>query len=358
VRVARGTAYLYFAFDIGQGIDLKAAALLVKEPAEPTVMRHRRPAPTYFQFEAPPLRVRLTTPEIAIGGHRTSAAAEAVLFDFGALSVRYTIPLQGPLDDLIAISAAMEEEASPLVEDARRRTGEILDAIGPAVTNAAIAPLVEDYVVYEIGALEPPTVPDSLLAREPHVVARILRGEAGELSDDEVQDALSARIAYGRSDLTLADWNAALVFDEDAEDALSVLEYANTQLLEMRLLDGKLDQALDRSYEAVSARRRMPFMPLDLRRIGQMQVDGALLHERVRNALKLLGDQYLSRLYRLAAGRFHLAEWNASIERKLEVIESVYQKLFDRASTRRMELLEVLVVILILVEIVLSFTGH
>jgi hypothetical protein len=126
----------------------------------------------------------------------------------------------------------------------------------------------------------------------------------------------------------------------------------------MRLLDGKLDRSLDRCYEAVSTKGfRLPFVPLDVRRIGRMQVDGALLYERVRNALKLLGDQYLSRLYRLAAGRFHLAEWHSSIQRKLDALESVYGKLFDRAASRRMEFLEWLIVLLILLEILMSLSG-
>ena len=39
-----------------------------------------------------------------------------------------------------------------------------------------------------------------------------------------------------------------------------------------------------------------------------MQVESAVLFEGVNNALKLLGDQYLARVYRLASQRFHLEE--------------------------------------------------
>jgi hypothetical protein len=46
----------------------------------------------------------------------------------------------------------------------------------------------------------------------------------------------------------------------------------------------------------------------DLHRVAQMQVDSAMLFEGVNNALKLLGDQYLARVYRLASQRFHLEE--------------------------------------------------
>jgi hypothetical protein len=358
VDVVRGTGYLYFAFDVGQGVDLDAAARLLAVPTETTRMRHRRPAPRYFQFEAPPLRVRLEAPAVEIGGRRTNEGAEGVLFDFGALSVRYTVPLEGPLDELIRLSVAMEEEAGALVDDARRRADGLFQVVRSAVATPGIAPLSEAYGVYHIPELAPPVAAAELLAGQPRSIARILRGEPGDLSADEVQDALSARISYGPADLTLVDWNSALIFDEEAEDACAVLEYVNTQLLEMRMLDDKLDRSLDRCYEAVTGRRlAIPFVPLDVRRIGQMQVDGALLYERVRNALKLLGDQYLSRLYRLAAGRFHLAEWHGSIQRKLEALESVYGKLFDRAATQRMEFLEWMVVFLIVVEIVMSLFG-
>jgi hypothetical protein len=89
--------------------------------------------------------------------------------------------------------------------------------------------------------------------------------------------------------------------------------------------------------------------------IAQLQVDGALLFERVTNTLKLLGDQYLARVYRLVSQRFHLEDWDASILRKLETLESIYGKMSDRAGTRRMELLEWIIIVLITISIAVSF---
>jgi len=59
--------------------------------------------------------------------------------------------------------------------------------------------------------------------------------------------------------------------------------------------------------------------------------------EGVNNALKLLGDQYLARLYRLVAQRFHLVEWDGSILRKLETLEGIYQKISDQVVRNSME---------------------
>ena len=70
--------------------------------------------------------------------------------------------------------------------------------------------------------------------------------------------------------------------------------------------------------------------------------------------LKLVGDQYLARLYGLLARRFHLPEWEQSIQRNLDVLESSYQVLSDQATTFRGEFLEWTVIVLIFAEIVLA----
>jgi hypothetical protein len=138
------------------------------------------------------------------------------------------------------------------------------------------------------------------------------------------------------------------------------LEYANVELLEMRYLDQKLDRALDQAFESLSK----PILSLprllgnygaDLRRVAELQVDNAVLFEGVNNTLKLLGDQYLARVYRTANQRFHLKEWDESILRKLETLESIYEKISDQASNRRMEILEWVIIILIAFSIALEF---
>jgi uncharacterized Rmd1/YagE family protein len=80
-----------------------------------------------------------------------------------------------------------------------------------------------------------------------------------------------------------------------------------------------------------------------------------VLFEQVSNALKLIGDQFLARVYAMAGRRFHLADWDRAVTRKLQTIEGIYSKLTDQASERRMEVLEWIIIILIAVSIVLPF---
>jgi hypothetical protein len=95
-----------------------------------------------------------------------------------------------------------------------------------------------------------------------------------------------------------------------------------------------------------------------LRTLGELRVEANGLFERTGNALKLLGDQYLARVYRLAATRFHLKEWERNIKRKLDVAEGVYQVVSDQAASYRTEFLEIIVIVLIMMEIILSILKH
>src|SRR5581483_10493991 len=99
----------------------------------------------------------------------------------------------------------------------------------------------------------------ALWTEHAHTVAQILRAEPRALSQQEVADATSLRLSFGAEDAAFIDTDASLIFDPEGDDLREVLEFANTQLLEMRYLDRQLDEAIDRSYEVLS--RRPPRLP-------------------------------------------------------------------------------------------------
>jgi hypothetical protein len=284
---------------------------------------------------------------------------DIVLYDFGAVSVTFRITLSGGLSGLEELGQTLYDHA-PLRIAAWEAVTRLTQTLGTAVTKPRVSSRVEDYVVYQVPRLSPVTSPADLLAKFGAIIAQTMRAETEPLSELETRDALSSWLQYGREDLTLIDWNAALVMDRDADPILAVLEYANVELLEMRELDDKLDESLGQSHDVFARRDWFGAASLrtraaELRRVAELQLDGALLFEGVNNALKLLGDQYLARVYRLAARRLHLDEWDASILRKLNTLESLYQKLANEQSGRRMEVLEWIIIILIAVSIVLPF---
>ena len=359
--VSSGTCFATFAYEVGLSIDLDEAERRIAAMTQRATIRHKHRAPKYFDYHPSPLRVTQAGDSLTVGFYKTAAAVDAVIYDFGAVSVTYSIPLAGAFFELLAVSEDLYENAS-LMADSRRRVEELLAAIAPAVSKAHISDFVEAYQIFEVEAFSPACTPAELTAHYAHDLAQLLRSEREALSAEEVADALANRISFGTDDVAVIDWEAAFLLGRDLDDVRAVLEFANVELLEMRFLDGQLDDALDESYEALSRRawrriRTPASSRADLQRVAQLQVDGAILFEAVNNALKLLGDQYLARVYRLVSERFHLSEWDASILRKLQTLESIYQKMGDLSTGRRMEVLEWIIIILIAVSIVLPFVS-
>lgn len=360
-----GTGHALFAFDVGQSIDLARAERALAQLRRRERIGRKRRAPAWAENVEAPLLLTQSAPIIDLGPCKTDPQVELVLYDFGAVAVTYAIPLDARLEDLAETSALLDNNPS-LEGDARLRVEQLIKNLGGAVEKPNVAPVPEDYAVFEI-RLPPGVAPNSLWQEHATAVARILRGERGALSEQEVADALLHRVSYGPQDVALVDWCATVLVGDDVSEERWVLEYANVELLEMRNLDRQLDLNLNRAYEILTRRPRFwgragGAFAGDLRGIAQLQADNAMLYEGANNAFKLLGDQYLARLYRVVSERFHLTEWDTTIERKLHTLESIHSKLADRAASARMEMLEWIIILLIAVSIAAMFvpgtTSH
>jgi len=384
----RCTVHALFAFDLGLAIDLARAATLLSalnnltpanSPSAPLPVPRTspaRPTPTYFKFKPTPLRLSINTAPVTIASLNAATTADATFYDFGAVTIAFHISYSGPLAGLLPLAEALYD-CRALLEQARRLVNQLLDQARPAIKRPALVERTENYVLYQFDMPEPAHTsgqssphpladPISFIAANTSTLARILRSEARTLSDQEIHDAMCCRISYTPHDAAVIDWNAALLFLDEPIDARSILEFANVELLEMRHLDDQLDDALQASVPTLRPRKGLgAFNALlpgsntpDLDRVAELQMESSLLFENVNNALKLVGDQYLARLYRLAADRLHLPEWDTAILRKLGTLESIYQKLSGRQSTNRLELLEWIVIILIAVDLVVGLVGH
>ena len=355
--IAKGTCFPVFAYEVAQAIDLDAAERRLLAGAERQTIKHKRRAPAYFEYEPAPLRVARQAEEHALASYRTSPGVELVLYDFGAVSVSYAIPLAGSLASAAGLASELWGNER-LLADSRGHVERLLQDLGDAAVRPRIADFVEDYSIFLVEAFTDTCDAAALWTEYAPQVAQILRAEPRTLSQQEIGDATGSRLSFGPDDATFIDTDAALVFDPEGDDVRAVLEFANIQLLEMRFLDQQLDDVLERAYELLQPRPTRIGAPgregPDLRRLARLQLDGAILFEQVTNALKLVGDQYLARVYSLASRRFHLGEWDASITRKLQTIDSIYAKMADRTASRRMEILGWIIIVLIAVSIILS----
>jgi hypothetical protein len=363
-----GRLYLYVAFDWGDEVDLEFAGRLA--PGAALSLSRRSRTPSSIAYQPPPLRFRLQPAFLPLPGIDGASIqdVEATVFDFAAVSVAMQMPFRLSPAELTQLAGhlADPDTTTRLTRAAREALAPLHQRLLPAVQKPAWPEhLNEEYVVFQF-APGGPLRPKSLLGKQSRWLASLTRLEDQPLSDEEAAEAVRLSLRYGPDDLFVPDWAAALLLDDEREcgETLQTIELANLQLVEYRLIDDRVDRIVAQAQDLLgrAARSRLPFWrshDAPLRVLGELKVEANALFERTGNVLKLIGDQYLARVYRQLGARFHLREWERSIQRKLEVIEGVYQVVSDQTTAFRTEFLELVVVLLILIEILLAvFRPH
>lgn len=357
------TIHLAFAFDIGYEIDLVRARALV--PTESGLIARRRRTPESIQYRPAPLRLALDATGMVLPGDLTvsrSPRAELTIFDFAAISLMVQFAVRGTPDELRRLAGDLADP-TPLVAAARLVVNPWVERLQPVVDGFEVSDLSEEFVIFQLGDVSAGWIRENV-----DWIAGLIRLEAGPLSEGEVREATRLRLSYTPDDLVILDWAAGFVADRDCAETLQVIEFANVQLLEFRHIDDRLDDRLEAAYRLIHTKhspdrhRRRSIghrsQHAAVRSIRELEIEATSLFERADNNLKLIGDQYLSRVFDLARSRFHLGEWQQSIRRKLEVVGDVYDLLVQQSGGQRMETLEVIVVILIAVEILLALFRH
>jgi hypothetical protein len=354
------TVHLAFAFDIGDEIDLDRARLILQ--GAPGQLPRRRRTPESIGYRPAPIRVEVDPTVIELPGEWSllqPARGELTLFDFGAVSLAVRYSVETTPAALLSLAARLANQAR-LAEAARQLLIPWLDRLRPAVHDFAFSAMTEEYVIFQLW--EPRS---RSLESHPDWFAGLVRLESDPLSPEEVREATRLSLSYRPDDLVVLDWAAAVVVDQECADTLQVIEFANVQLLEFRHIDDRLDDRLEAAYRLIRPDRRRRWLPVRwrlhgdaVRQIRELEIEATSLFERVDNALKLIGDHYLSRVFEVTGTRFHLPGWQQSIRRKLETVGNVYDLLVQQAGGQRMEALEITVVLLIALEIALAVLRH
>lgn len=352
VQTLSGTCRALYVFDVGRSIDLRRAENSLSELRK-TEFQHKSRVP--LGETTPPSRLGWQTTAVELGRHTTSATVEVALYEQGAACITWSIPIEAPLEELAELSAQLYGHAE-LISQSRAVADAVIHAIGDAVERPGSSGLVEDYVVFQV---QPVTDAPGFLEQRRGELAQLLRAEQHLLARQEVDDATAGPVSYEVDELCLIDWLAAFLMGADTDDERLLLEFATVELILLRVLDARLDEGIEQAYDLLSkprgVLRALTGQTRELEQIARMQADDALLHEGIDNALKLFGDDYLARLYRAAAARFHFSSWDRSIQRKLGVLQSIYQSLADIAAHRRAEGLEWIIIVLIAVDILIYF---
>jgi len=354
----RGSVLILILFDICEEIRLEELRrILGLQPAgrEPSF---KHPAPEYVRFENPPV---VEAMEKVILGTGEELEGRLKYYDYGVLSVEFKLAFEGSWEKLVALSSRyvagleIERQAEFL---ARQR----LKRVSPALVKPYEHWLNEDYYIFHVQGIEGQPTAAELLQGCGDQIAQVVRGEDAELSEGERREILQSSMSYSPTDLVVAGWNAAIVYDTEAGAATTIqlLEYANSQLLEFRHYDEVLTRELRGVYLSLEkgtgflARWRLARASA---RLHTLLLDVTELTERADNAIKFLSDMFSARLYRLAASKVGVPDYKNLVQQKLSTAENLYKYMVEQFHQGRAFVLELMVVIILIIDLIFLFRG-
>lgn len=369
ITVRSGELVALRLFDMAYAIDLAGAeaAWLAHVGGASSRSRLANAPPKAIDFDVPPLLLHMGPISLTLDGVAVAAQVSVRLYDFGvaALAVRVAV-VDAAWPAYVAQFNALDRAVGPSSPDAFWTT--LRDQVRAAVASALDRPvtgdaLQEDYLLGTVYTFDEPL--NAVELRQRIDLTELLSGETRALSEGARRDLLAHSYSYYADDLVVLTWDRAFIYEPRGDsDVADVIEVANAQLVELRYYDTLLDDELPRMYDRVEeargavsllAERRFAHLA---RGLYTLVAETTELTEKVDNALQVTEDVYLARVYSEALALFRVPALSASVDRKLAIIRDTYAALYEEASSRRAELLEIAVVLLIVTEVVLSVLHH
>lgn len=362
--VREGKILLYHLFDVADSISLEH--FRQNWMGESTLIKlvSRRAAPYYLQFGTSPLLLPLGRKPLQIRPDQPEIDAEVNIkvFEFGVVSICWEIPMPALWDE--AVKDALHFIDNFMIEEQSR---ELLKTIRPVMEPSLDKPyeeaLIEDYTIFYVKHFEghKPNAEVVLEQLGPDI-ASMLRGESKPLSKAERELILGQRLSYFEDDLVVLAWNSAFIYDpESSNEHVDMLEFANAELLELRSYDSLLDRELKQIYHVIEQQTPgkwvVPIFSNPYQEATQklmtLVLDVLELTDKIENSLKIIGELYSARVYRLMSSVLRLNEWQNRVDGKLNNARQIFDTLNHEVQNRRSTLLEITIILLIAFEIVL-----
>ena len=359
-KAYRGEVVHIYAFDIAHEMVRQPVTRLLGQPVTQFAVGVTKHSPRQFFFFRPEM-VRLPEMQRVGPGGPVSIKRTVKVFPVGAISIAVHIPFEVDRIEDLAVYHELRFGDRLLVDSVRQLAEDVRRDLEP-YCRLPVAKLSEPeaYTVFCFSYPLPGEGADAhnaqaWLARNRRPLAGLLTEEEdfSLLSEQELEESTTLHLSYHEHDLSVIDWNAALIVDdvENFDEMLHVMELANVQLAELETYDRILDGTLERSYRDLSGGRlRVRFGVLG--NLREIRVDLARLADELSNITKFFGDWHLARVYQHLSTRFHLADWHRTISQKLRTLDELYQILKQDKNNLWMLILEASVVVLFVLDLV------
>jgi hypothetical protein len=196
--------------------------------------------------------------------------------------------------------------------------------------------LYEEYVVLMVKEALPS--PDKFIEHNAANLARFIRSQREVLDQAEIEETLISRVRYSKDDLTLVDWEGAIVIAPagDFQSDIELLKIGNYQLLRYRMLDQAIETSLRQIGADFRTKKRGALRPgptrSSLRHIVDLRLEMMLDFEHTSQNLLLIGDWYTAKLYTAIQDELYLVTWKETVQEKLNNLEAITQTIQDNFS--------------------------
>jgi len=357
IRVLKGCAIVYRVFDVGNEIDLAAAERL--SPSDGFLSgRLRLVSDTRksIVIRNAPLQLNLAPEEIPLAGAAYKAEVSAKIWHYGVISIAFTLAMPEGISwrELVNLSAALEVNEE--IEKAAARVRDRVAAhLAPVIIQPSNWDTAEDYVTWLVEKYEGASSPGEFLLKA-DVPALILAEHEHPLSESSRDVVTQNALQYSKNDMAVIDWNSALLIEPaGSRETADVIEFCLTHLLEMRYYDALIEEKLDLLYDNIEKRKGgilSNFYANLGQDSGRRYIEFSEFLGRVENSLKTVGDFYLATVFRAAMREFRFADWRQTIDRKMDTLARISQLLDEEINTRRGQVMEAIVILLIALEII------
>ena len=186
--------------------------------------------------------------------------------------------------------------------------------------------LFEEYSILLVDNAKP--TPDKWIDKNGLALANFIRSQREVFEKNEIGEILASRSRYSTQDLTLVDWEGAVIIapNNDFQSDIVLLKIGNYQLLRYRMLDKSIEDMLDKINESFFQNRRRPRATRGLiRQIAEHRLEVMLDFERAEQNLLLIGDWYTAKLYESIHNELYLKDWKESVRSKLDNLENIVE---------------------------------
>jgi hypothetical protein len=347
----------FYLYDAGRSIDLARAAKLIPAMADNLIIRNRRDTPESLTLPVP-LIVELAHVDCARGQPFDSVNLTARIFEEGVISMIVRVNGAFTPEELHRVRSTpftLDGTLTHIDTWVETSMKQFFSRIQEAITFEQYvfsAFVRETYTAFCLtGRIENP---QAFVHEHRRTIACLLNGESTEtnLHESQIAATVKGSFSYTERDFALFDLDRCLIIDStrDYEDILLVIEQANFQLLELRSLDMLLDRWLDKAEDDIKIVFRkntahLKLLKVKLAGIQALSFDALFILENLENSSKIIGDYFLGQVFANLCGQYNTEGWKLSIERRLSTLDSVYKRVSDHESERRMMLLEIMFIV-------------